>query len=592
MGILRQVMRRNAITKSPYAAAILALIAHSTPVRAADLPHAPSPLAPAWSWAGFYVGGHVGALAGTTTFSDPYGPSLLGDSVTSPGFMAGAQLGYNWVVAPRWVLGVGADASYIDSSGTNTCMQATVTLIGSNCKAAPRALATLTGRVGYVIGSEGRTLIYGKGGAAWTSNHVSVNPGNAFLSSQAIFTGDPRLQGDPTVEHANAWGWTAGVGIEQALTPAWSLTAEYAYHRFGHASIATPDTINVTAAGDVTTVPGSTSSVGQDFHVFKLGVNYRWAADPRASMANSSAADGAAMPVKARAVPWVPAWELEGGTRYWYSSGKFQNENDTVPNVILSRLPFENLTAHSGELFARVDAPSRLFLKGFVGVGSIVAGRHHDEDWGLDTGSSNPPEPTAYEFTRADVSGRLSYATADLGFDAMRTRDYRIGLFAGYNYYRETMNGFGCAQMVNPASGVCSQPVPANTMSITQAATWQSLRLGVAAETLVWNRFRIGADLAYLPYVRFNGLDSHWLREPPVFFPQHGIGRGVQAELLLSYLVTDNFSIGVGGRYWAMWTTRGCLECDTVLPPPSTFKANTERYGTFLQASYRFNPAR
>jgi opacity protein-like surface antigen len=60
---------------------------------AADLPLPPA--APAWTWSGFYIGGSVGAAAGTATLSDPHGPSIFGDNVTTDGFLAGLQLGYN-----------------------------------------------------------------------------------------------------------------------------------------------------------------------------------------------------------------------------------------------------------------------------------------------------------------------------------------------------------------------------------------------------------------------------------------------------------------------------------------------------------------
>ncbi len=56
-------------------------------------PIAPAP--PAWFWTGFYVGGHVGAAVGTANFADPFGSSIFGDNVTTPGFMAGGQIGLN-----------------------------------------------------------------------------------------------------------------------------------------------------------------------------------------------------------------------------------------------------------------------------------------------------------------------------------------------------------------------------------------------------------------------------------------------------------------------------------------------------------------
>ena len=77
-------------------------------------PIAPAP--PAWFWTGFYGGVHVGAAAGTANFTDPFGSSIFGDNVTTPGFLAGGQIGYNWE-APNspWVLGLEADLGWLDA---------------------------------------------------------------------------------------------------------------------------------------------------------------------------------------------------------------------------------------------------------------------------------------------------------------------------------------------------------------------------------------------------------------------------------------------------------------------------------------------
>ena len=66
---------------------------------------------------------------------------------------------------------------------------------------------------------------------------------------------------------------------------------------------------------------------------------------------------------------------------------------------------------------------------------------------------------------------------------------------------------------------------------------------------MIADRFKLGAYVAYLPYVTFNGTDNHVLRD--LRSPESGMGRG-RLEGILSYLVTDQFSLGVGGRYWAM----------------------------------------
>ncbi|TYO64549.1 hypothetical protein FXV83_21345 [Bradyrhizobium hipponense] len=64
----------------------------------------------------------------------------------------------------------------------------------------------------------------------------------------------------------------------------------------------------------------------------------------------------------------------------------------------------------------------------------------------------------------------------------------------------------------------------------------------------------------------------------------------------MSYLVTSNFSVGVGGRYWAMWTKKhsdttctGCGPDPISVDELGSEKYSMERWGTFLQASYKFN---
>ncbi len=194
----------------------------------------------------------------------------------------------------------------------------------------------------------------------------------------------------------------------------------------------------------------------------------------------------------------------------------------------------------------------------------------------------------------------FNYAAADVGYNVMHNRDYRIGPFVGYSYFHETMNASGCTQLVLPGS-VCDPPIPSNIPSISQDDTWQSLRVGVSAQTTIWDRLVIDSDLAYLPYAHFSGLDTHWLRQPVAYYPQRGTGRGVQAELMLSYRFTDNLTFGLGGRYWAMWSTEASQSChggcDLNAPPPqstslppSPFTTATQRYGTFVQMSYRFSP--
>jgi opacity protein-like surface antigen len=551
------------------------------------------PPAGAGDWTGFYLGGHTGAFSGTTTFSDPDGPSLYGgNSVASPGFLAGIQLGYNRQLAPQWMLGAEADASWLSSSGSNTCLQSSVTTTGSNCKVTPRAIATLTGRLGFVTEPRGRTLLYGKAGVAWMRADYSMNPNNVPLPGPygadpandvpGINLSEPPNQADPTSGSLSAWGPTVGAGVEYAFSPRWSLKMEYDYLHFNGLSLPTPEVTNVATNGSVTNLGSSGSSnITQNLHAVKVGLNYRWGVESKASGADGSAAYGSTGP---DAAPFVAGWEFDAGARFWYSWGKFQTGNGR-PNELVSRLTYSGVTGQSGELFARVDTPIDIFFKGFIGGGGLSRGRMYDEDWGL--APAAVPVPNSYEVTQSDVTGTLHYFTADIGYNFMRGPDHKVGLFAGYNRYETTMSSMGCLQLVQPASGVCASPnFPLSTTLIDETDTWQSLRLGVSAEARLWERVKIGADLAWLPYVKYDGLDNHVARA--VLFPVQGTGQGVQAELLLSYLVTDAFCIGVGGRYWAMWTNTAS---QTDLPT-NIFQVETERYGVFVQASYKFRAPR
>lgn len=570
----------------------------ATPAVAADLPLPPR--TPAWSWSGFYLGGAAGAAAGTTTFSDPLGPSVFGDKVKAAAFLAGLQVGYNWQVAPRWVVGLQADASYLDSNGNFTCMQPSAAIIGSNCQVSPRVLTSLTGRVGFLVDPLGRTLLYGKGGGAWMGSDISITP-NSTNYPKGWNAPDP---GDPANGHGNAWGGTVGAGIEHALTPAWSIGLEYDFYRFAAVNVSTPNTISSsgsddpqTTAATFRTIAGGRSSVTSDMQVLKLALNYRWGQDPRAAWADAPVFGVAAMPVKARPAPILQGWEVDAGTRYWYSSGKEKNTSGN--GILTSQLTYSNLTGQSGEFFARVDTPSRVFMKGYVGAGALTGGKATDEDWGDATLFKD-----GFMVSNSTASGWLNYAAADVGYSVLRDWNYKLGPFVGYSYFRQNMNAFGCTFPV-PAGQTCNggpnnQLIAPNQTILTQDETWQSLRVGVSAVATIWDRWGINGDVAYLPYGQYSGLDTHAQRVPVAFYPQTGTSRGVQAELILTYLVTENLELGIGGRYWAMWTTSGSSTCHGgcgtpglfTTTPPFAYTASTERFGTFVQASYRFGSSR
>jgi opacity protein-like surface antigen/outer membrane protease len=535
---------------------------------AADLPLKAPRYAPAWSWAGVYVGTQSSVYAGSTKFDDPFGPSIFGDRAVTPGYGWGGLIGYNWQ-AGNWVYGLEADANVLSSRGTATCAAFSGFYFSSNCRARPDAFGTVTARVGYTLGPEGRTLVYAKGGFAWQHNDASVTlNNNFFFAPQTVTTSLTQT------------GWTLGAGVERALTPAWSVKFEYNYMNFGHHDDVT---IPLSAFGPIGNsffgVSPATSRVSSDAHVFKVGVNYHVGQDPWSAPFGVSANS----PMYAKAPPraWAPGWEFEGGGRYWYSWGRFQKDLPGGSNdqSLISRLTYKN-TANTGEFFARIDTPYNVFLKGNIGGGRINNGHMNDEDWGI-FGA------VAYSNTNSDpVKGPLFFFTTDVGYDFLRGPGYKVGAFVGFNQLKYTMDAGGCVQIANPLSDcVGAGAVPSSVVVITEHGTWNSFRVGTSAQAMLYDRWKLSGEVAYVPYTKFIGFDDHVLRS--LVFDERGHGHGVQAEAFLTYMVTDAFSLGVGGRYWGLWTTSGTDAVrGAVAPRNDTYR--TERAGITFQGSYKF----
>src|SRR4029079_2985388 len=100
----------------------------AVPAWATDMPtKAPAVIAaPAYNWTGFYVGGHAGyrwadadLTADPFTFATPGGPLTVpgrNENYKLNGGIVGIHGGYNYLVAPQWLIGVEGDWSWGHSS--------------------------------------------------------------------------------------------------------------------------------------------------------------------------------------------------------------------------------------------------------------------------------------------------------------------------------------------------------------------------------------------------------------------------------------------------------------------------------------------
>lgn len=531
-------------------------------------------------WSGFYLGAHVGGVWNKTTgnlFGFPeqtfgaFAPPATA-SLNSSGVLGGLQAGYNHRLGDL-VLGLEHDFSFANLprsavvTGSVAGVPYTVTE-GAKLE----WLASMRGRVGYAPNEN--WLIYGTGGIgygwadAWSS---TVFPAQAYFG------------------HRNELrvGWIAGAGAQYALNDRWSVRAEYLHYDLGG--------MQVMALPVLANPPFQTrADLSWSGDIVRVGVDYKIGLPAPAAVVS-------VMPTKAPAKGIASISDLQTtfGGRYWYSTGRSQKTVfglDAASNTVVSRLTYDDLTAHSAEAFFRTDHRSGLYVKGYAGIGAMPGGRQNDEDF--------PPFAVPYSNTESsNRNSHINYVSADVGFDVFRTEKYRLGVLAGYHYDREKMNQYGCRQVAG--GGFCTVPGPASAavLNITDDNHWHSIRLGVNGSVQLVDRLTFTAEAAWLPYTRLAATDTHWLRQSTVPFaglalfgplPEDGVGHtGYQVEALLDYKVTDAFSVGLGGRYWRM-ATRGNMHAENPTiaigssGAPQRLDYTLERYGGFLQGSYKF----
>jgi outer membrane immunogenic protein len=163
------------------AATLLTLSALGASVAEADQagtkPLQPAPLP---SWTGFYAGVNAGALwsgsgapavidwsrltlpgnlANSATFGLIPQPNFA--STSSAGFMAGGQVGYNWQISDRVVVGVETDFQGFAGAGSNRNSG----WVGASTPHDPNSVGTARGRAGYLVTPN--LQVYGTGGLAY-----------------------------------------------------------------------------------------------------------------------------------------------------------------------------------------------------------------------------------------------------------------------------------------------------------------------------------------------------------------------------------------------------------------------------------------
>jgi outer membrane immunogenic protein len=267
--------------------ALLALVGAET-ARAADrapdviypanYPAAPVPYPVAtgpFLFTGFYAGANVGGVLGGTKYletpSGGFGPAAasvagVGTSSTAPrGVLGGLEAGYNWQLG-HFVLGIETDFSGWDMS-SNSGETATglappvfglppgsLITYSSSGTVTSNWLFTLRPRVGF---ANGNMLTYLTAGLAVTNLR--------FSESITLGSGAPTLTGSTSTTVA---GWTAGGGVEYALSYNWFIKAEYLYASFSNQNAAQ-------VVGPFPTLTG-TATANLNANILRGGFDYRF----------------------------------------------------------------------------------------------------------------------------------------------------------------------------------------------------------------------------------------------------------------------------------------------------------------------------
>lgn len=201
---------------------------------AADLYKAPPPpAATPFTWTGFYIGADIGGGATHTNATTVEIPTIAGNAdlqsfaLNASGFLGGIHAGYNWQVAPSWLIGIEDD---IDWTSIKASSLGPLTIGGipnggiagvtsaDSLSSNLNWLASIRGRVGYTTSN---WLFYATGGAALGGLNQSATQSASVFGVSAIW---------PFSAPTTREGWVAGGGFEYAVTRNWILRAEYLFY--------------------------------------------------------------------------------------------------------------------------------------------------------------------------------------------------------------------------------------------------------------------------------------------------------------------------------------------------------------------------
>jgi outer membrane immunogenic protein len=280
-------MKRVLVGGIAIASVLTATSAFAADLAARTYTKAPVMVDPGYNWTGFYAGLNGGYSWGRASETAPIGAPFPATAVATTrqnvnGGLGGGQIGYNWQVNPKWVLGLEADGQWTGERGRSNDFLGSIrtptpgndfNILASASVANEASLpwfATFRGRAGYLV--DPSLLLYGTGGLAVGEVKFSTQ---ASLTAQLFGPGSTgtvpagpavTLLGAALSESQTRVGWTAGAGLEKKFSQNWSAKLEYLYLDFG----------------TKTYFGGTANAIDVSFHdhILRAGINYAFNPGP------------------------------------------------------------------------------------------------------------------------------------------------------------------------------------------------------------------------------------------------------------------------------------------------------------------------
>jgi outer membrane immunogenic protein len=198
---------------------------------------------------------------------------------SASGGVVGAQVGYDWRVAPLWVVGLEGDWQWAHQSDTaciSECLMPTLVTVppgiiipgileGLTDAHTLNWFSTVRVRFGWV--APNNALLYVTGGAAMGGVTETLN----LVANPPFFAAG--ATGIASFSHVLV-GWTAGAGVEIPVWRNWTVKAEYLYVDLDNV------TDSFTSALAPAQLPATSQTTTTAFsvhdHIARFGVNYHF----------------------------------------------------------------------------------------------------------------------------------------------------------------------------------------------------------------------------------------------------------------------------------------------------------------------------